>query len=197
MYKKYVFPIFILIAFIQLAIPVKSIYDQEQILAHGKEFKFRTAPVDPNDPFRGKYVALRFKENTINVALYEKWKQGDKIYAHIDEDKNGFAQLTYASKTEPTRHKHYIVAKIQRVKTSMDEKNNITNIEISIQYPFDRFYMEESKAKAAEDLYRKSTADQKKITYALVNVNKGKATLKDVMIDGVSIQKLVEMTNQN
>lgn len=197
MYKKYVFPIFILIAFIQLAIPVKSIYDQEQILAHGKEFKFRTAPVDPNDPFRGKYVALRFKENTINVAPYEKWKQGDKIYAHIDEDKNGFAQLTYASETEPTRHKHYIVAKIQRVKTSMDKKNIITNIEISIQYPFDRFYMEESKAKAAEDLYRKSTADQKKITYALVNVKKGKATLKDVMIDGVSIQKLVEMTNQN
>ena len=197
MYKKYLFHIFILIALIQLAIPVKSIYDQEQILAHGKEFKFRTAPVDPNDPFRGKYIALRFKENTINVAPYEKWKQGDEIYAHINEDKNGFAQLTYASKAKPTNHKHYIVAKIRRVKTSMDEKNNITNIEISIQYPFDRFYMEESKAKAAEDLYRKSTADQKKITYALVNVKKGKATLKDVMIDGVSIQKLVEMTNQN
>ena len=187
MYKNFIFPIFILIALIQLTIPVKSIYDQEQILTHGKEFKFQTVPVDPTDPFRGKYIALNFKENTIGVSTYEKWSKGEKVFVIVEEDKNGFAQVMYASKTVPNNHNHYLSAIVQRVTSTKGE----SNLEIQIQYPFDRYYMEESKAKAAEDLYRKATADQKILTYALVNIKDGKATLKDVMIDGKSIKDLI------
>ncbi|MCT4601457.1 MAG: GDYXXLXY domain-containing protein [Marinifilum sp.] len=187
MYKNFIFPIFILIALIQLAIPVKSIYDQEQILTHGKEFKFQTVPVDPTDPFRGKYIALNFKENTIGVSTYEKWNKGEKVFVIVEEDKNGFAQVMYASKTVPNNHNHYLSAIVQRVTSTKGE----SNLEIQIQYPFDRYYMEESKAKAAENLYRKATADQKILTYALVNIKDGKTTLKDVMIDGKSIKDLI------
>ena len=187
MYKNFIFPIFILIALIQLTIPVKSIYDQEQILTHGKEFKFQTVPVDPTDPFRGKYIALNFKENTIGVSTYEKWSKGEKVFVIVEEDKNGFAQVMYASKTVPNNHNHYLSAIVQRVTSTKGE----SNLEIQIQYPFDRYYMEESKAKAAEDLYRKATADQKILTYALVNIKDGEATLKDVMIDGKSIKDLI------
>lgn len=187
MYKNFIFPIFILIALIQLAIPVKSIYNQEQILTHGKEFKFQTVPVDPTDPFRGKYIALNFKENTIGVSTYEKWNKGEKVFVIVEEDKNGFAQVMYASKTVPNNHNHYLSAIVQRVTSTKGE----SNLEIQIQYPFDRYYMEESKAKAAENLYRKATADQKILTYALVNIKDGKATLKDVMIDGKSIKDLI------
>lgn len=187
MYKNFIFPIFILIALIQLAIPVKSIYNQEQILTHGKEFKFQTVPVDPTDPFRGKYIALNFKENTIGVSTYEKWSKGEKVFVIVEEDKNGFAQVMYASKTVPNNHNHYLSAIVQRVTSTKGE----SNLEIQIQYPFDRYYMEESKAKAAENLYRKATADQKILTYALVNIKDGKATLKDVMIDGKSIKDLI------
>jgi uncharacterized membrane-anchored protein len=187
MYKNFIFPIFILIALIQLTIPVKSIYDQEQILTHGKEFKFQTVPVDPTDPFRGKYIALNFKENTIGVSTYEKWSKGEKVFVIVEEDKNGFAQVMYASKTVPNNHNHYLSAIVQRVTSTKGE----SNLEIQIQYPFDRYYMEESKAKAAENLYRKATADQKILTYALVNIKDGKATLKDVMIDGKSIKDLI------
>jgi uncharacterized membrane-anchored protein len=187
MYKNFIFPIFILIALIQLTIPVKSIYDQEQILTHGKEFKFQTVPVDPTDPFRGKYIALNFKENTIGVSTYEKWNKGEKVFVIVEEDKNGFAQVMYASKTVPNNHNHYLSAIVQRVTSTKGE----SNLEIQIQYPFDRYYMEESKAKAAENLYRKATADQKILTYALVNIKDGKTTLKDVMIDGKSIKDLI------
>jgi uncharacterized membrane-anchored protein len=187
MYKNFIFPIFILIALIQLAIPVKSIYNQEQILTHGKEFKFQTVPVDPTDPFRGKYIALNFKENTIGVSTYEKWNKGEKVFVIVEEDKNGFAQVMYASKTVPNNHNHYLSAIVQRVTSTKGE----SNLEIQIQYPFDRYYMEESKAKAAENLYRKATADQKILTYALVNIKDGKTTLKDVMIDGKSIKDLI------
>lgn len=196
MAKKYIIPLFFLIILVQLVVPAKMIFDQEQLIKYGKEFKFRTAPVDPNDPFRGKYIALNFKENTIDVAHYEKWEKGEDVYACIEEDENGFAKLNYVSHQKP-EHKHYILSTIQNVKTSMDENNITTNVEIRIQYPFNRYYMEESKAKAAEDLYRKSTADQKTLTYALVNVKEGKATLKDVIIDNKSIKDIVEESNNN
>ncbi|NOU60069.1 GDYXXLXY domain-containing protein [Marinifilum caeruleilacunae] len=195
MHKKFLFIAFILIAVIQLAVPVKSIYEQEDVLANGKEFKFQTAPVDPNDPFRGKYVVLRFKENSIGVAPYEKWTKGEEVFVHIDENEKGFATISYATKTAPEEHKHYCKATIRSVKTTFDENNNISRIEIRLQYPFNRFYMEESKAKAAEDLYRKSTSDTLSQTYALVNLKNGLATLKDVMIDGVSIKDAVEKPN--
>lgn len=191
MLKKLIFPLFILIALIQLATPIKSIYNQEQILANGKEFKFKTAPVDPNDPFRGKFVTLRFKENTIKVAPYKKWNRGEEIFASIEENEHGFAQLLNVSKEAPSNHKYYILAKIQRIITTKNENNKISNVELQIQYPFNRFYMEESKAKAAEDLYRKASANKKTLSYALVNIKNGKATLKDVMIDGVSIREVI------
>ena len=192
MHKKLLFIAFILIAIIQLSIPAKNIYDQEHLIAHGKEFKFQTAPVDPNDPFRGKYITLSFKEVTIDVAHYEKWEKGEDVYACIEEDKNGFAKLIYATHQKPEQHKHYILSTIQSVKTSMDENNIITNVEIRIQYPFNRYYMEETKAKAAEDLYRESTTDQKTLTYALVNIKEGKATLRDVIIDDKSIKDVIK-----
>ncbi|HMB62545.1 MAG TPA: hypothetical protein VKN36_05700, partial [Eudoraea sp.] len=59
-------------------------------------------------------------------------------------------------------------------------------------YPFDRFYMEESKANEAELTYRQSQRDTSKITYALVRIKNGEAVLKDVMIDGISIRELVK-----
>ncbi|MCY1635645.1 GDYXXLXY domain-containing protein [Marinifilum sp. D737] len=191
MHKKIIFPIFIVIALIQLSIPVKSIYDQEQILSHGKEFKFQTAPVDPNDPFRGKYIALRFKENAIRVSSYEDWAKGQDVFVVITENKEGFASPLRALLKEPTNEKHYLTAKIQNVKTNKDQFNHIIDKEITIQYPFNRYYMEETKAKAAEDLYRKSTTDSKTSTYALVNLKNGKATLKDVMINDTSIKDAV------
>lgn len=191
MHKKIIFPIFIVIALIQLSIPVKSIYDQEQILSHGKEFKFQTAPVDPNDPFRGKYIALRFKENAIRVSSYQDWEKGQEVFVVITENKEGFASPLRALLKEPTNEKHYLTAKIQNVKTNKDQFNHIIDKEITIQYPFNRYYMEETKAKAAEDLYRKSTSDSKTSTYALVNLKNGKATLKDVMINDTSIKDAV------
>jgi len=45
--------IFALVALAQLYVPAKMVWNQESILEEGTEYKFKTAPVDPNDPFRG------------------------------------------------------------------------------------------------------------------------------------------------
>ena len=58
--------------------------------------------------------------------------------------------------------------------------------------PFDRFYMEESKAPKAEKVYNAANSDQRKETYALVYIKDGTAVLNDVIIDGQSIATYVE-----
>ena len=65
-----------------------------------------------------------------------------------------------------------------------------------IEYTFDRFYMEETKAQAAEDMYRESIVDSSQVAYALVNIRNGEAVIRDVLINGTSISDLVK-TGEN
>ena len=53
--------------------------------------------------------------------------------------------------------------------------------------------MEETKAKPAEDVYRKAHRDSlPNNIYGLVYIKDGEAVLKDVIINGMSISKYVE-----
>ena len=183
--KKILFTAFIVMAIIQLAIPGKMIWDKEKILEIGKEFKFETAPVDPTDPFRGKYIVLQYKENTIELETNDNWVSGEKIYVVLKPNAKGFSTIDYVSKEKPTDTEDFVLAKVEYV--SEDEFKTL-----SISYPFDRFYMEESKAYPAEQEYIASQLDSTKTTYALVSIKNGNAVLKDVMIDGVSIREIVK-----
>ena len=58
-----------------------------------------------------------------------------------------------------------------------------------IEFPFDRFYMEESKAYDAELTYNRTLPDTSQVAYALVNIKNGESVLKDVMINGISISR--------
>lgn len=183
--KKILLTTFILMAFIQLAIPGKMIWDKEKILETGKEFKFETAPVDPTDPFRGKYIVLQYKENSIEVETDDNWLSGEKIYVVLKSNEKGFSTIDYVAKEKPTNNIDFVVAKVDYV-----SGNHFKTINIS--YPFDRFYMEESKAYAAEQEYIKSQQDSSRTTYVLVNIKNGDAVLKDVLIDEISIVDIVK-----
>lgn len=183
--KKISLTAFIVIAIIQLAIPAKMIWDKERILETGKEFKFETAPIDPSDPFRGKYIVLQYKENTVQVDSEDPWVEGEKIYVILKTDAKGFAAIDNVSKEKPADNTDFVRAKVQFT-------SGVHSKTLGISYPFDRFYMEESKAYDAEQAYIKSQLDSTKTTYALVNIKNGEAVLKDVLIDGTSIAEIVK-----
>lgn len=183
--KTIFFSAFILVALVQLCVPAKMIWDREDVIKTGVEYKFRTAPVDPNDIFRGKYIALDFGNNTIEVAIQSDFEWGDEVYAKLTKDGNGFAKIKSVSIEKPANDVDYVKGTIRSL------YENGTK-ELTIDYPFDRFYMEESKALPAEELYRKTQRDSSKITYALVSVKNGQSVLRDVLIDGVSIGELVK-----
>ena len=183
--KRILLILFVLVALVQLFVPAKMIWNREDILKTGIELKFRTAPVDPTDPFRGKYITLDYHDNRININDASEWIRGNSIYVTLTKDSSGFSTIKSISKFRPTHEETFIKAKV-RSAYGGDLKYVI------VDYPFDRFYMEESKAYDAEKMYQETQRDTSKTTYALVNVKEGDAVLKDVLINGTSIREIVK-----
>ena len=188
--KKILLPVFILIALVQLFVPAKIILDREDILDKGKEYKFKTKPIDPNDPFRGKYITLRYEDDMIEIQNDSDWLRGEIIYAFLTTDDEGYAKIQSVSKENPANNQDFIKTKVSYV---TDDGSN----KLIIDYPFDRYYMEESKAYDAELIYRESQRDTSQIAYALVSIKDGQAVLKDVLINGVSIREIVIKEREN
>ena len=180
----HIFIIFILVALAQLFIPAKMILGQEDILETGTVYKFRTQPVDPSDPFRGKYITLRYDMNS-GEANDTLWNRKEDVYVYIKKDSLDFAELHKLSKEPLDIENDFIIAEVNRY--------NKKTKKLTFNLPFDRFYMEETKAKPAEDAYRKAQRDSlSNNIYGLVYIKDGKAVLKDVIINDVSIAKYVE-----
>ena len=59
--KKPRLVIFILVALAQICVPASMIWKRQRTLREGRLWKFRTAPVDPVDAMRGRYLSLRFE----------------------------------------------------------------------------------------------------------------------------------------
>ncbi len=186
----HIFIIFVIVAIAQLFIPTKMILDQEDILDTGTVYKFRTQPVDPSDPFRGKYIDLRYEMSSARTND-NSWKRDDKAFLYLEVDSLGFAKTDTISKQKLKNKKDFIMVKINRFDDKLWIKNS--GFMVHFNLPFYRFYMEESKAKPAEDAYRKAQRDSLlNNIYGLVYIKDGEAVLKDVIINDVSIAKYVE-----
>jgi len=182
--------LFAVMVLAQLAVPFKMIFDREKVLSEGKTFKFKTAPIDPSDPFRGKYVTLNFAENNFEVSDGTKWHNGQSVYVLLATDADGFAKIIDVVRELPAEGEDCVKAKLNYVATKKDSTKTIQ--ELNLEYPFERFYMEESKAPLAESMYWEVSRDTTKVTYASVNIQNGQAVLKDVFIGDVSIRELVK-----
>ncbi|MHB1148564.1 MAG: GDYXXLXY domain-containing protein [Lutibacter sp.] len=183
--KKILLSVFILVALAQLYVPAKMILDKEDTLETGTDYKFQTTPIDPTDPFRGKYIILSYRDNVAKVKNEKDWVSGETVYVFLENDQNEFAKITSVSKEKPAENQGFVKAIVSAV------SSNGTN-KLTIYYPFDRYYMEESKANDAELIYRKSLQDTTQLTFALVSIKNGDAVLKDVLIDGISIREIVK-----
>jgi uncharacterized membrane-anchored protein len=170
---------------LQLFFPAKMILDREDVLKTGTVYKFKTKPIDPSDPFRGKYVTLNYELDKAKI-LDSTLQKGDKILVYIDVDSLGFAQLHSVSKTQKKSDKDFVEAKVQWY--------NIKTKRLTFDLEFNRYYMEEFKAKPAEDIYRayNRRRDTLNTTYALVAVKDGEAVLKDVFINDKPILYYIE-----
>ncbi len=147
MLKLFIWPGFLILLLAQWLVPLQMIWKKDTVLTKGISYKFETAPVDPSDPFMGKYIVLNFKENSLKLADTKKFSYNNKVYVSFSAGKNGFAAIKTIDITKP-QSTSYLETTISYISA---EKNGGT---VFLNYPFSRYYMEEYKAPTAERIYR-------------------------------------------
>ena len=172
--NKLFFRIFIVLAIIQLAAPLYMVWHYEDILHTGQRFIWVTAPVDPYDALRGRYVDLRFKEMTGPILGNAQLNSGQTAYAMIAEDQNGYAVISGITDAHPEGNTYV------KIKVSYIENANIVHFVL----PFNRYYMQEQLAPIAEQAYRKSAGKEATV---LVRVKDGYGVVEELYIGDQTI----------
>jgi uncharacterized membrane-anchored protein len=162
-----------------LAVLFKFVWDQEQILKKGKDFNFKIEPFDPSDPFRGKYLNIRFSEDHLNyVDNANDFQVGETVIAILKQDEL-FANVIDLQKTPPLSTQDYIYVKIKRIED--------TNI-VYFEYPFSKYFFEESKSDTLAKIFQTTLQNTDTKNYAIVTVKDGKGVMKDIYLDNQPIQ---------
>ena len=185
MNKKYLYIFFALMVAAQFYVPLRMIFSSEKIINSDQVYKFKTVPRDPVDPFRGKYITLRYaveREAYSIDTLSINTQYNQPLFAFLKLDEDGFALIDTVLVDDSYSHDYIII-----------DDYNIYGSQMYINLPFDKFFMNEYKAKPAEDAVRALRSDTSKTVYGLVHVLEGKSILKDVMINDVSIRDYVEL----
>jgi uncharacterized membrane-anchored protein len=178
--QRFAVVVFILIAGVQLAVAASSIVKRELALRYGEVYRFRTAPVDPLDAFRGRYVLLAFEERTAVLTLSEgeMVERNQLLWVTIAVETDGFARLTSASLVRPDD------TPVLRCRAANTMRSSG---EVRLRLPFSRYYMEESKAAAAEDAYRRQVRQEESNAYVAVRVRDGFAVIEELYLDDLPI----------
>ncbi|MFD0860966.1 GDYXXLXY domain-containing protein [Sungkyunkwania multivorans] len=181
MKKAFAITTFTLLLIAQWLVPGNMIYLQERAIIAGTPYKFRTQPIDPSDPFRGKYITLNYELRSFETK--DTVNRNKDIYVYLEKDSLGFAKVSAISEKPLDLDNDFVMAKATGYYSG---KQNF-------RLPFDRFYMEESKAYDAELAVRRTQFDSlPNNCYALVYVEGATAVLTDVLIDDISIKEFVE-----
>jgi len=158
----------------QWYVPAAMIWKHERTLAHGETIKIRTAPVDPYDAFRGRYVWLGFPERTFSYTEDLNLTGPTWLYVTYETDAQGFATPVSASETRPPEG-IYIY---QEVMPQGPETAQAV-------YSFARYYLNETLAPDAERLYREEAGLES--TYVTVRVLDGHAVLEELYINDTPV----------
>lgn len=186
MKNRLIIGLFCCIALMQIIIPLSMIIKRESVLKNGVQFKFKTAPVDPYDAFRGRYVALRIKGDNVSRPQGVSLSYGQNVYALIAIDEQGFAQFSTLSTSKP-QGVPYIQAKVRY----------ISGDNVQLDLPMDRYYMEEKAAPTAERVYREYSRRDKQDAYVLVRVKDGFAVIESLYVGGRRIEDVVRSLKNN
>ncbi len=162
--------IFLVVALAQLSVPASVIWKREHTLRNGRVWKFKTAPADPVDAVRGRYIWLRFAAAEFTQS--EQLKTDSSVYAVLRESADGFAEIDHLS-TEPISGDN--VVKVEPGGW-FDGKQHIL-------FSFNKLWVEEKIAPAAEKAYVENSRRDKQNAYVTVRVRDGDAALEQLYID--------------
>jgi uncharacterized membrane-anchored protein len=168
--------IFLVVAAAQITVPASMIWKRQRTLREGRLWKFRTAPVDPVDAMRGRYLVLRFEAEQFSSAKPTYYR--DTVYVKLKEDADGFAVVDQVDAT-PIEGDDVVKA----VSFSYYERM------AHLRFPFDRLWVTEANAPAAEKAYAEHSRREKVDAYATVRVTAGDAGIEELYIAGQPLRE--------
>ena len=189
MLKVFIWPGFLLLLLAQWLVPMQMIWKKDKVLDNGTSYKFQTAPVDPGDPFRGKFIMLNFQENSLKLPDTKKLSYNSSVYVSFLADKNGFAKIKSIDISKP-HNTDFLETTISYISAEKDSSV------IFVNYPFSKFYMEENKAPRAEKIYGERNLDHSLKVYALVKIYNGDAVIKNVYVNDSLITDVINARNK-
>ena len=173
---------FVCLAVAQLAVPFSMIGQREITLQNGRAFKFRTAPVDPYDAFRGRYVALSLEQaRSVSVTNAADFEHGQRVFALIETNDQGFARIARVSPDRPA------VGDYVKTRVGYSWNGNL-----NLDLPFDRYYMNETRAPQAERAYRRFSSGTNRNSYVTVRISSGFAVIEELYVDDTPITRWVK-----
>ena len=186
--------LFSIMALICLSVPGWMVLRYERALSQGESVKFRCTPVNPYDPFRGRYVALSFgaAQNYIPFSDDDERypRRGQRVYAILEIQEDGFARITSVQR-KPAREGLYFTANV---------RYSVGREKVKLRLPFDRYYMNEQVAPEAERRYREAVrrdeSGEPPDSYVLLRVHKGLAAIEGLYIEGEPIEALLKQVIQ-
>ncbi len=175
--KKILLGLFIVVAGLQVAVPLYMAWRWEDVLNTGQRFLWQTAPVDPYDAFKGRFIELRFKETSGPVSDPAGLPAGQAVYAIVAVNAAGNAYIKEVSGHKPATGTYL------KVRAYTDNRNNA-----HVVLPFSRFYLPEDIAPAAETAYR----DQKgKNGVAAIRIKDGYGVVEQLYIGDKTLREFL------
>ena len=173
-----VFLMFAAVVFIlQWLVPATMIIGQEMVLDKGDEIKIRCRPIDPYDPFRGRYVRVRLDfQLPESMQLPEEFYKQQRVFALLDKDEDGFVTVNQIVKDAPEQGLYVRGNKFRRRNT--------------FELGLDRYYMNERLAPEAERLVRSGIREDSDV-WATLKVWNGKAVMNGLFVDGIPIEVIL------
>jgi hypothetical protein len=154
------------------------IWKRQQTLREGRLWKFRTAPVDPVDAFRGRYLTLRFAAEEIERA--EPLPTGEPLYVTLKEDAEGFAVIDGASSVRVTGDNVLQV-----------ENYGYYEKKARVGFSFDQFWVNEADAPAAERAYMAFSRGEQADAYVTVRIRNGDAAIEELYLAGKPLREFL------
>lgn len=185
--------IFLAVVLVQLAVPLSFILKHERTLAKGETLRFRTRPVDPVDPFQGRYVIINLADRAVTISPEQerhapiKRRSRQAGYAQITVDADGWASFSDWTTTPPADGPYLAthLSKYGRIFAEIDGEPDSYRIEI----PFNRYYMPEHLAPRAERLVGRGREEFD--CWVEVNLHNGHAVITGLYLDDRPIEEAV------
>jgi len=174
--------VFVVAVVAQWLVPLAGVWRQERVIARGVPVRIECAAPDPYDPLRGRYLAVRPREQTAAApAAFPAGRGVVDVWATLTAGEDGLVRIESLS-VEPVSGPTVIRLVARRAW----ENGGQESAEVALDWPIDRFYLSERLAPAADKLVAG------KNTVAELRLLDGRAVLTDILLDGVSVRELVK-----